>query len=103
MGRVAVTALLPAIVAIAIGWLVWSRMAARADAARAADQSEIAALMEQRMQLQAQNEQLQSELKKVQAEEERLSSINNELAEALEKARLTGKIPPPSALPYPPK
>ncbi len=103
MGRVIGAVLITAVIALAAGWLLWGRIAAQADADRAATQAQIAQLEQQRIQLQAQNDQLRTELNKVQAEEERLSTVNNELAEALEKARLTGKIPPPNALPYPPK
>ncbi len=103
MGRIIAAVLLTALIALAAGWFLWNRITAQAAADHAAAQAQIAQLEQQRAQLQGQNDQLQAQLKKVQAEEERLSTVNNELSEALEKARLTGKIPPPSALPYPPK
>jgi hypothetical protein len=46
---------------------------------------------------------MKDQLVKVQAEEERLAAANEDLAKTLQQARLTGKIPPPSAMPFPPK
>jgi Tfp pilus assembly protein PilN len=96
-----VAAVVVAIVAVAGGWLLYSRNRA----VQAEDQKKIADLQQQLETLQSDNAQLKENLAKTQSEEERLSAANQALAKALAQARLTGKIPalPPSALPYPPK
>ncbi len=96
-----VSALIVAIVAVAGGWLLYSR----SRATQAEDQKKIAGLQQQLETLQSENGQLKENLAKTQSEEERLSTANQDLAKALAQARLTGKIPPlpRSALPYPPK
>ena len=97
--RVAIVAAL--IVALAGGWLLYSRNRI----AQVEDQKKIAELQQQLASLQSENTQLKENLAKTQSEEERLSAANQVLAKALAQAQLTGKIPPlpPGALPYPPK
>ncbi|MGA2409511.1 MAG: hypothetical protein ABSG46_03855 [Candidatus Binataceae bacterium] len=101
--RIVITALVVVAVAAGAGYFAWKHIQAQNAAERADLQSQIAQLESERAQLQAEDDRTKAELAKVQAEEERLAAANEEFAKALQQARLTGKIPPPNALPYPPK
>ena len=101
MGRLIVGILIGVLIALAVGYFV----TAHYRAADAASQNRIADLEDQLAHLQAQNQTAAAELAKVQHEEERLAAANEQLSLELQKARLTGKVPPapPGGLPYPPK
>jgi cell division protein FtsB len=99
MGRVLIGALIVAIIALLIGFW-WYRVQTAFQHQQA---GEIAALQAQVNKLSADNETLKSQLSKVQEEESRLVRDNDALQKALEQARLTGKVPEISRLPYPPK
>jgi len=101
--RIIITALIVAAIAIGVGYFAWDHIQAQNAAERAGLRDQITQLESERAQLQAEDDRTKAQFAKVQAEEERLAAANEEFAKALEKARLTGKIPPPSTLPYPPK
>lgn len=101
MGRVLLGALAVLVIALVAGYVLTARYARE----RAVDQQKISELQQENGKLRDENAQLAADLAKVQREQERLKAANDRLSEAIESARLTGKIPPlpGSALPYPPK
>jgi uncharacterized protein HemX len=101
--RIAVTALIVALLFIGGGYFAWRQIQAQQAAERADLHKQIAELKTERDQLKADDDRTKAALEKVQAEEERLATVNQELTKTLQQAQLTGKIPPPSSLPFPPK
>jgi hypothetical protein len=101
--RIVITALVVALLFIGAGYFIWHRIEAQEAADRANLEKQVADLQAERDQLEADDARTKDELAKVQAEEERLAAANEDLAKTLQQARLTGKIPPPSAMPFPPK
>lgn len=101
--RIVVTALIVALIFIGAGYFAWRHIEAEQAAERADLQKQIAQLEDERDQLKADDDQTKAALNKVQAEEERIAAVNEELTKTLQQAQLTGKIPPPSSLPFPPK
>ena len=101
--RIVVTALIVALIFIGAGYLAWRHIEAEQAAKRADLQRQIAELQSERDQLKTDDDQTKAALDKVQAEEERMAAVNEELTKTLQQAQLTGKISPPSSLPFPPK
>lgn len=101
--RIVITALIVALLFAGAGYFVWNRIETQNAADRAALEKRMADLQAERDQLKADDARTKDELGKVQAEEDRLAAANEDLAKTLQQARLTGKIPPPSAMPFPPK
>lgn len=101
--RIVVTALIVALIFIGAGYFVWRNIQTQQAAERADLQKQIAELEGERDQLKADDDRTKAALDKVQAEEERIATVNEELTKTLQQAQLTGKIPPPSSLPFPPK
>ena len=101
--RIVITAVVVALIFIGAGYFAWYRIEALNAADRASLQKQLADLQAERDQLKADDARTKDELAKVQAEEEQLAAANEDLAKTLQQARLTGKIPPPSAMPFPPK
>ena len=101
--RIALTALIVAVLFIGAGFYAWRHIEADQAAERADLQKQIAELESERDQLKADDDRTKAALDKVQAEEERMAAVNEELTKTLQQAQLTGKIPPPSSLPFPPK
>jgi septal ring factor EnvC (AmiA/AmiB activator) len=101
--RIVITALVVALVLLGAGYFAWYRIQALDAVDRANLEKQLAELQTERDQLKADDARSKDELAKVQAEEERLAAANEDLAKTLQQARLTGKIPPPSAMPFPPK
>ena len=102
MIRFLLGALLAALIAILIGWRWYGQERAIQDS-QAAQISDLGAQLGK---LTSDNARLNAELSKVQDEETRLTRDNDALRETIEKARLTGKVPPKAeanSLPYPPK
>jgi peptidoglycan hydrolase CwlO-like protein len=69
----------------------------------AQQQAQLSALQDQLQQLQSQNQLLHQALNQVQQENNRLAATNDSLAKAIAQAKLTGKVPDITPLPYPPK
>ncbi|GEM_PF-3202463 len=69
----------------------------------AQQQARIDELTKEVSQLQAENESNKAALAKVEQEENRLASENQILLKELEQAKITGKLPKTTPLPYPPK
>jgi len=93
---------LVALIAILIGWRWYGQERAIQDR-QAAQISDLGA---QVAKLISDNGRLNAELSKVQEEETRLTRDNDALRETIEKAKLTGKVPPQDEehlLPFPPK
>ena len=101
--RIVITALVVALLFIGAGYYGWNRIETQNAAERANLEKQLADVQAERDQLKADDTRTKDELAKVQAEEERLAAANEDLAKTLQQARLTGKIPPPNALPFPPK
>jgi len=101
--RIVATALIVALILIGGGYFVWRNIEAQQAAERTGLEKQIADLQAERDQLKAENDRTKAEMGKVQAEEERMAAVNEELSKTLQQAQLTGKIPPPSSLPFPPK
>jgi outer membrane murein-binding lipoprotein Lpp len=101
--RIVITAVIVALLFIGAGYFAWNRIQTQNATERQSLQKQIDQLQAERDQLKADDERTKNELAKVQAEEERLAAANEDLAKTLQQARLTGKIPPPSAMPFPPK
>jgi uncharacterized protein HemX len=101
--RIVLTALIAAVIFIGAGFFAWRHIEAEQAAERADLQKQIAELEGERDQLRAEDDRTKVALDKVQAEEERMAAVNEELTKTLQQAQLTGKIPPPSSLPFPPK
>jgi septal ring factor EnvC (AmiA/AmiB activator) len=101
--RIVITALIVALIFIGAGYFAWNRIETQNAADRASLEKQLADLQAERDQLKADDERTKDDLAKVQGEEERLAAVNEELAKALQQAQLTGKIPSPSSLPFPPK
>ena len=101
--RIVVTALIVALILIGAGYFFWNHIQAQQAAERSELQKQIDQLEAERDQLKAENDRTKAALNKVQSEEERLATVNEELTKAIQQAQLTGKIPPPSSLPFPPK
>jgi cell division protein FtsB len=97
--RIVVTALVTALIALAIGYF-WLQ---RYEHQISDQQQQISSLGDQLNKLTEQNTQLRAEIAKLQDEENHLAAMNNALNEAIAKARLTGKVPEKLDLPYPPK
>jgi uncharacterized protein HemX len=101
--RIVVTALIVALIFIGAGYLAWRHIQTQQAAERADLQTQIGQLEAERDQLKADDDRTKAAMDKVQQEEERLATVNEELTKTLQQAQLTGKIPPPSSLPFPPK
>jgi peptidoglycan hydrolase CwlO-like protein len=101
--RIVITALLVSMLFISAGYFAWYRLEALNASDRANQEKQLTDLQAERYHLKAENERMKDQLAKVQAEEERLAAANEDMAKTLQHARLTGKIPPPSAMPFPPK
>jgi uncharacterized protein HemX len=101
--RIVITALIVALIFIGAGYFFWRHIQADQAAERADLQKQIAQLEGERDQLKADDDRTKAALDKVQAEEERIAAVNEELTKTLQQAQLTGKIPPPGSLPFPPK
>jgi hypothetical protein len=101
--RIVITALIVALLFIGAGYYAWNRIEAQNAADRATLEKQMADLQAERDQLKTDDQRARDELAKVQTEEERLDAANQDLAKTLQQARLTGKIPPPSTMPFPPK
>lgn len=101
--RIVVTALLVALVFAGAGYFAWNHIETQQATERADLQKQIDELEAERDRLKAEDDRAKAGLEKVQGEEERLAAVNEELTKTLQQAQLTGKIPPPSALPFPPK
>jgi uncharacterized protein HemX len=101
--RIVLTALIVALILIGAGYFAWRHIQAEQAAERADLQNQIGELEGERDQLKADDERTKAALDKVQAEEERMAAVNEELTKTLQQAQLTGKIPPPNSLPFPPK
>ncbi len=94
--------LLVALIAILIGWRWYGQERAIQDS----QAGQISDLGAQLGKLTSDNARLNAELSKVQEEETRLTRDNDALRETIEKAKLTGKVPPKeegNLLPFPPK
>ncbi|HEX4209573.1 MAG TPA: hypothetical protein VHY56_04205 [Candidatus Binataceae bacterium] len=101
--RIVITALVVALILLGAGYFAWNHIQAQQAAERADLQKQIAQLEAERDQLKAEDDRTKAAMDKVQAEEERLATVNEELTKTLQQAQLTGKIPPPNSLPFPPK
>jgi septal ring factor EnvC (AmiA/AmiB activator) len=101
--RIVLTALIVAFIFIGAGYFAWRHLQAEQAAERAELQKQISDLEAERDQLKADDDRTKAAMNKVQAEEERMAAVNEELTKTLQRAQLTGKIPPPSSLPFPPK
>jgi len=101
--RIVVTALIVTLIFAGAGYFAWDHIETQQAAERADRQKQIDELEAERDRLKAEDDHTKAALEKVQAEEERLAAVNEELAKTLQQAQLTGKIPPPNALPFPPK
>jgi len=101
--RIVITALIVALIFIGAGFFVWNEIETQQAAERANLQKQIDQLQAERDQLKAEDDRTKAALDKVQAEEDRLATVNEELTKTIQQAQLTGKIPPPSSLPFPPK
>jgi septal ring factor EnvC (AmiA/AmiB activator) len=101
--RIVLAALIVALIFIGAGYLAWRHIQAEQAAERADLQKQIGELERERDQFKADDDKTKAALDKVQAEEERMAVVNEELTKTLQQAQLTGKIPPPSSLPFPPK
>lgn len=98
MYRYLIGGLIVAIIAGVLGYMWFSQQ----KIVQAHNQKQIAQLNEQVEKLQSENALLKTALAKVEAEENRLAAQNDMLTKALEKARITGKVPS-EVMPYPPK
>ena len=101
--RIVVTVLIVALIFIGAGYFAWRHIQTEQAIERADLQKQIAELEGERDQLKGANDRTKAALDKVQAEEDRMAAVNEELTKTLQQAQLTGKIPPPSSLPFPPK
>jgi uncharacterized protein HemX len=101
--RIVVTALIVALIFVGVGYFAWNHIQTQQAAERADLQKQIDQLEAERDRLKAEDDRTKAGLEKVQAEEERLAAVNEELTKTLQQAQLTGKIPPPNSLPFPPK